>query len=205
MSMFKPIKELIRSLETEFDQISPERKEVLERIAAYISEAITSKGEAKLTYICIHNSRRSHFGQVAGAVSAVHNALPVKTYSGGTIATAFNPNAVAALNSLGFKTQITREGSNPNYRVYFDENSFSHCFSKIFDSPENPDKNFAAIMTCGEAEENCPFVPNAEFKAVTTYEDPSSADGTGNENTVYTSRFIQILRDNLYLFSCVRK
>jgi arsenate reductase len=77
------------------------------------------------------------------------------------------------------------------------------CFSKTFDDPFNPDKNFAAIMTCSDADENCPFVPGTEFRLALTYKDPKEADDSPEEASRYDERVRQIGREILYVFSLV--
>ena len=203
--MYSEIQKFIDARQAEFNLIPDERKILLQGIANYIQKIIDEKKPVQLVYICIHNSRRSHFGQVAAAVAAKHFQLELSTYSGGTVATAFNPNAINALRTIGFKIVAPDQSSNPLYQVYFGDEKPVVCFSKIYDDPINPTSGFAAIMTCGEAEENCPFIPNAEYKTSTTYEDPTESDGSGKELEVYTDRFGQILRETLYAFSLVKK
>ena len=55
------------------------------------------------------------------------------TYSGGTEATAFNPNAIRALKNLGFRIEGDTSNTNPNYSVKFGEGLQTICFSKTFD------------------------------------------------------------------------
>lgn len=203
--MYSEIQKFIDIRKSEFNLIPDERKTLLQGIANYIQKKLDEKKTVQLVYICIHNSRRSHFGQVAASVAAAHYQLNLQAYSGGTVATAFNPNAIAALQKIGFSIDTSDTSENPHYQVYFQGQNPVICFSKIYDDPINPTSDFAAIMTCGEAEENCPFIPNAEFKTSTTYEDPKASDGSGKELEVYAERFSQILRETLYAFSLIKK
>jgi arsenate reductase (thioredoxin) len=203
--MYLNIKSYCTDRTAEYDQIPSERKALLERIAVFLSKKL-AKGEiANLVYICTHNSRRSHFGQIWGKVaSAYFNIAGVKTFSGGTEATAFNNNAINALVRVGFKIKPVNSDKNAIYHVFYDEGSAPIvCFSKTFDHPENPQGDFAAIMTCGEAEENCPFIPGVDFRIATTYEDPKAFDGTPGQDNVYDERCRQIAREVLYVFSKV--
>jgi arsenate reductase len=59
-------------------------------------------------------------------------------------------------------------------------------------------------MTCSEAEQNCPFVPGAELRVSTTYEDPKIFDGTKEQDEKYIERSLQIARENLYIFSNIQ-
>lgn len=202
--MIDKIENFIHERITEFDFISDERKTILKGISEYVKMKLKQNKTPQLVYICIHNSRRSHFGQIAGHLAAKHYGVMATTFSGGTVATIFNINARKALENIGFEIVNPDQSENPKFEVYFGTEKPIICFSKIYDDAVNPKDNFAALMTCGEAEENCPFIPNAEFKTSTTYTDPSESDGTGNELKIYSERFAQILRENLYLFSLVK-
>jgi arsenate reductase len=203
--MYAPIANFIQDRLTEFSVISDERKSALKKLADYISQQLAAQKKVNLIYICTHNSRRSHFGQIAAAVASVYYQIPdVITFSGGTEATTFNINAINALRKIGFNILQKDDSINPVYEVRFSDDQFSLCFSKRFDDAQNPDSNFAAIMTCSDADENCPFIPGADIRIKTTYEDPKSSDGTGMENKIYTERFAEILRDNLYTFSLIK-
>lgn len=95
-------------------------------------------------------------------------------------------------------------GENPRYEVrYSREGSGMVCFSKVYDHPVNPREGFAAVMTCSEADENCPFIPGADFRLSLPYDDPKEADGTAEEEVRYDERCRQIGREMLYAFSRV--
>ncbi|MGB3007914.1 MAG: protein-tyrosine-phosphatase, partial [Chitinophagaceae bacterium] len=168
----------------------------------YIKSKSENAKEISLVYVCTHNSRRSHLGQVWAAVAAVYYGIEnVRTFSGGTEATAFNPNAIQALVSAGFDIKKKIESNNPVYEVYYGEKKFTQCFSKIYNDKENPSKDFAAIMTCSDAEENCPFIPGCELRIGTTYNDPKAFDNTILQSEKYTERSNQIAMECLYVFS----
>jgi arsenate reductase len=187
-----------------FDGIPDERKRALENVAVFVSSKRKAKQAAELIFICTHNSRRSHMGQLWGAASAAHFGLEgVRTYSGGTEATAFDPRALFALEKAGFVFENPR-GDNPRYLATYDEGGpVIECFSKTYDDPFNPAEGFAAIMTCSEADEACPVVPGAALRAPIRYEDPKVADGTPEEASTYDARCLQIATEMLYLFSRV--
>ncbi|MCW9712468.1 protein-tyrosine-phosphatase [Aliifodinibius salicampi] len=198
--MYSEIENYISSLEESLEEIAAQRKQKLKDIADYIR----SKNSVNLTFICTHNSRRSHLCQIWSAVMAKYFDIDnIETYSGGTEATAFNPRAVAAIERAGFKIQDP-EGENPRYEVYFsDENEPLICFSKTFDDSYNPQKNFAAVMTCSDADENCPFVPGAEKRFSIPYVDPKESDDTPREKETYDERCRQIATEMYYLMSKV--
>lgn len=200
--MFLSIKERCDALAKNFREIPAERKILLEKIAAFIKSKATNNEASKLVYVCTHNSRRSHFGQVWAAVAAAYYGIKnIQTFSGGTEATAFNPNAIKALRATGFDVKKTDESNNPVYEVYFSETEFVTCFSKVYNHPGNPSQDFAAIMTCSEAEENCPFIPGSQLRIGTTYNDPKAFDNTILQDEKYTERSNQIAVECLYLFS----
>lgn len=204
--MIQKIRTLARKLSKRFRQIPEERRAVLSKIAAYLQKKYDAGEDIQLVFICTHNSRRSHFGQIAATLAADFYGLDrVRVFSGGTEATAFHPNAIEALRELGFSVVSDDEKvKNPAWRVQFGEKSGTTCFSKTFDDAANPSRNFAAIMTCSDAEQNCPFVPGTELRIGTTYDDPKSADGTPEQGKVYRERFEQIATEILYAFSLVK-
>jgi arsenate reductase (thioredoxin) len=203
--MYQKIRQFTQSLEDDFKLIPTERKELLQKITGYIQEKYNQNLSINLVYICTHNSRRSHFGQVAAALAAnFYNIESVSTFSGGTEATAFNPNAIKALKNIGFEISSNEKLVNPTYQVSFGSNLSTTCFSKVYDDEANPKSDFAAIMTCSDAEQNCPFIPGAALRIGTTYEDPKKSDGTPQQDETYMARFRQIATETLYAFSLVK-
>jgi arsenate reductase (thioredoxin) len=198
------IKKYCDTLVNNFDEISDERKILLENISNYIQQKVQHNQPVKLVYVCTHNSRRSHFGQVWAAVAATYYKIPnVHTYSGGTEATAFNINAINALKKIGFEISENGATENPVYEVKFGINLHTTCFSKVYNHPTNPSSNFAAIMTCSDAEENCPFIPGVELRIGTTYDDPKAFDNTPLQEEKYAERCRQIALETLFAFSKV--
>ncbi|MEX0721984.1 MAG: protein-tyrosine-phosphatase [Balneolaceae bacterium] len=204
--MYPKLKAYISSIESTFDSIPSSRKEQLKDVAGHIRSKKELGETVKLNFICTHNSRRSHLAQIWTATAAEYFKISdVEIYSGGTEATVFNPRAVAALERAGFEVE-NPGGENPKYSISFSEDSDPViCFSKKFDDSFNPDKNFAAIMTCSDADENCPFVPGAEFRASVTYQDPKESDGTEHETQTYDERCKQIATEMFYMMSLISK
>jgi len=205
LSMNTTIKNYIDELVWQFDLIPEERKAILQRISDYINEKQEQNKPINLVYICTHNSRRSHLGQIwAKAAAGYYSIDKVNTYSGGTEATAFNINAINALRRIGFTIRKTTDSENPVYHVYHnDGDEPSVCFSKTYDNAHNPGSAFAAIMTCSDAEENCPFIPGVELRVGTTYDDPKEFDNTPLQDEKYDERCRQIALETLYAFSLV--
>jgi len=204
--MLQPIKQYCDKLIAEFDVIPKERQALLEELSNYVSSKKESHQAIQLVYICTHNSRRSHFGQIWAQVAANYfNVKNVTSFSGGTEATAFNSNAINAIKRVGFDVKPLDETSNKRYHVVYDETENPIiCFSKVYDDAQNPQTNFAAIMTCSDAEENCPFIPGVELRIGTTYGDPKAFDNTPLQDAKYDERCKQIALETLYVFSKVK-
>ncbi|MEN7550698.1 protein-tyrosine-phosphatase [Rapidithrix thailandica] len=201
VSLFPKLEQYLRNAENRFDAISQERKKLLEQFATYIAGKKEQNLPVHLNFICTHNSRRSHFGQVWAAVAAgFYQIDEVYTYSGGTEATAFHPNAIAALKRAGFHIEHQEE-SNPKYQVYFGETKPIVCFSKVYDNVHNPSSDFAAVMTCTEADQGCPVIVGAEARFPVSYQDPKLADGSPQEAATYDTRCLQIATEMAYVFS----
>ena len=189
----------------ELDRITPERRLALQRIADYVQSRLVEGECARLLFICTHNSRRSHFGQVWARIAAFRRELElVETFSGGTEVTAFEPRAAAALERAGLTVEQVSESPNAVHRV-----SYAPCarplelFSKTIHDQANPSDAFCAVMTCNSADEACPVVPGATLRVSLPFGDPKLADGRPDEAAVYDERCAQICREMLYAFSLV--
>lgn len=207
ISFNKPLAGLIQTLIPEFDKISGERRSILRQLTEYIQGQIKRNKKVKLLFICTHNSRRSHIAQIWAQAAASYYGIPdVVSYSGGTEATAFNPRAVKAMQDAGFKIHQTSNANNPVYEVYFDDDDAPAvtAFSKKFDSESNPAKDFAAVMTCSHADENCPVVLGMEKRISLPYNDPKDFDGTPHESEKYTERLKEIGTEILFVFSQIK-
>jgi len=204
--MYPSISEYINGIQTEMNNIPAERKKELQKLALYIQTKKKSGEPANLVFICTHNSRRSHMSQLWAATAAEYYGIAdnIFTFSGGTEVTAFNPRAVAAMERAGF-TVKNPGGENPHYQVRFADNGPKmECFSKIYDNPFNPQENFVAIMTCSEADKNCPFIPGASLRSPINYEDPKDFDGTAKEQEAYDERCRQIAAEMFFMMSKVK-
>ena len=201
--MISSIKTYCDHLTQNFDSIPNDRKTLLDKITAYIKSKQKEHKDIKLVYICTHNSRRSHFGQVWAQVAAYYYSIKnVYCYSGGTEATTFNTNAINALKRIGFDIKAINEEKNTTYHLYYDENEEPIvCFSKVYNHPQNPQAEFAAIMTCSDAEENCPYIPGVELRIGTTYNDPKAFDNKPEQDDKYDERCQQIALETFYVFS----
>ncbi len=203
--LLSPLQSYVEMLLTEFNQISPERKELLAKLTQYIQVHQGDGKPIELTFICTHNSRRSHLSQLWAQTAAhYYNIANIKTYSGGTEATAFNPRAVKAVEKAGFEVALDTDPSrsdNPVYLVKFSSEAQPMlAFSKVYDQQGNPTTGFGAVMTCTHADENCPFIPGATRISL-PFDDPKAFDGTAQEEAKYDERTRQIGREIFYAFS----
>ncbi len=199
MSHYPVLQKYIGGIIQEVNLISTRRREELKVLADYVQGSVKP---AQLNFICTHNSRRSHISQIWAATAADFFDVDVEAFSGGTEATAFNPRAVDAMTRAGFIIEDTG-GPNPVYLVRFSEDHPPiECFSKIYNDPTNPVENFAAVMTCSNADANCPFIPEATRISL-TYKDPKEADDTPQEAARYDERVRQIGRELFYAMSLV--
>lgn len=203
--MYDNLKLTIQKIKT--IPIALERHEVLDPLINYIQQKWNNQEVIRLSFICTHNSRRSHLSQVWAQTMAFHfEILNVFCYSGGTEATALFPKVAETLINQGFHISKLSDNTNPVYAVKFDCNAHPViCFSKVFDADFNPSSQFAAIMTCASADEGCPFIAGAEQRLPVRYEDPKAFDGTDLMNQKYQERSLEIAREMYYVFSKIVK
>jgi arsenate reductase len=202
--MFKNLSKSIEIIKN--ISVSEERKAVLKPLADYIQNKVDSNQEIRLNFICTHNSRRSHLSQIWAQTMAFHFQIQnVFCYSGGTEATAMFPKVAVTLINQGFHIQQLSQEQNPVYAVKFDENQHSIiCFSKTYFDDFNPKTNFAAIMTCNNADAGCPMVFGAEARFPIKYDDPKAFDGTELMNKKYAERSLQIASEMFFVFNQIK-
>lgn len=232
MAVFHPvISELIDQLVEEHHQIPDSRIVILENLVSSIRNELQKQKKVSLNFICTHNSRRSQIARIWAHTAAAAFQVPgVETHSGGTEATAFNPNAVHAMRTLGFKiepvarkgTEDTQDtganqgtgkdqskghnqyaGDNPRYSIDIGPGLPGlTCYSKRYEEANSGDR-FIAIMTCSDADRNCPFVPGAVARIPLTYEDPKAYDGTEGQQLAYLKTAVEIGRELVWVFQRV--
>jgi arsenate reductase len=202
--LFCEIENIIKNFKPE--NITVERKETLQPLVDFIQSKVINQQEIRLNLICTHNSRRSHLAQVwAQTAAAYFNISNVFCYSGGTEATAMFPMVAKTLESQGFNIKTISEGNNPVYTIKFAENEHPIiAFSKAYNDDFNPDSEFAAIMTCSQADGGCPFISGAEKRIPITFEDPKAFDNTPQQAEKYSERSLQIATEMFYVFSQIK-
>ena len=199
--LFSKLSEKIDSLDTSI--ISEERKAVLQPLIDFVQSKVDTRQIINLSFICTHNSRRSHlsqaWAQVLGTFYGIDNLF---CYSAGTEATALFPVAAETLSNSGFRVDKLSEGNNPIYSLKYAENMHPIIgFSKTINSEFNPQNGFVAIMTCSSADQGCPFIAGAEKRIPITFEDPKVSDGTHQQKETYEERSTQIATEMKYVFS----
>jgi len=184
-----------------------ERKPALQSLISFVQQKINNGQEINIHFICTHNSRRSHLSQVWAQTAAAHFAIPdVHCYSGGTEATALFPQVAETLTSQGFRIFKIADHTNPVYAIKYSDNALPVIgFSKKYDSPFNPVSAFAAVMTCSQADNGCPFIRGAEKRIPVPFEDPKISDNTPEQTQVYAERSLQIATEMFYVFSMIKK
>ncbi|HUE16517.1 MAG TPA: protein-tyrosine-phosphatase [Planctomycetaceae bacterium] len=189
----------------EFDKIPEQRRADLRKLATYLRDKQMAHQPARLTFICTHNSRRSQICQIwAATAAAYYGRSGVEVYSGGTEVTSFNARAVAALRRAGFVIDEPKTTQNPRFRVRFcAAGPELECFSKFYRDASNPQADFCAVMTCSQADKQCPIVQGAAQRLSVPFDDPKVFDNTAQESRKYDERCEQIARELLFVFSCV--
>ena len=202
--IFDQIDQAISILST--DNISEERKEILQPLADYIQSKTDAQQPIRINFICTHNSRRSHLSQVWAQTMAYYfNIKNVQCYSGGTESTALFPMVAETLKNTGFQIETISEGKNPIYSIKYAENEPAVIgFSKKLDDAFNPKSEFAAVMTCSQADGGCPFIAGAEKRIPITFEDPKAFDNTPQQAEKYQERSFQIATELMYIFAQIK-
>ena len=204
MSLYKTIEHTVATLNIE--SVLSERKMTLEPLIDYIQSKIEADQEIRLNFICTHNSRRSHLSQVwAQTMAHYFNVKNVFCYSSGTETTALFPMISETLQNSGFEVKTISEGNNPIYNIKYAANEHPIIgFSKKINTVFNPTSEFAAIMTCSQADTGCPFIAGAEKRIPITFEDPKIFDNTPQMTEKYNERSLQIATELFYVFSQIK-
>ena len=188
------------------NSVSENRKILLDPLIGFIQNKKDLYEVIQLNFVCTHNSRRSHLAQIwAQTCATFFNVSKVVCYSGGTEATKLYRTVKDTLEDQGFIFKFEKEESNKKYEVFFSNTEKSiNTFSKVYDHKVNPVSNFAAVMTCSHADENCPFILGTEMRIPVMYEDPKLFDHTVLEKEKYRERSLQIAAEMKYVFSKIK-
>lgn len=206
-TLIEPLRPYVKQILGELDKVSAQRRESLDLIAAEIATRVKYRKAANLTFICSHNSRRSHMSQLWVQTAAYYYGFDeVHSFSGGTEATACNARTVTALRRVGFSVVCATEGENPEYLIQFsDERPPVRAYSKLYDADGNPKEDFIALMCCSKADETCPIVLGATSRYAIHYVDPKLCDDTEEETSQYNETCREIAREMFYIMSQVEQ
>lgn len=201
----KQLEQYIGQVTKEFDDIPDDRKKILDQITSFIQSKKKDNRVISLILICTHNSRRSHLSQVWTQVAASYYGIcHVNAYSGGTEGTALFPSAALALERAGIEIMKMSVSKNPIYAIKYDSTEHPIIgFSKRYDNEFNAQSGYAAIMTCSHADQNCPYIPEADARISLPFEDPKAYDNTPQQEAKYDERCKDIAREIFYAFSKV--
>lgn len=193
-----------RLLSTGLDQIGPAHREAATVLVEWIVANHKTGKPLPILCVCTGNSRRSMLGSTMGNIAAAYYGLPeIGCYSGGTEPSALNSRTMTALKAIG--VQIDPLGNeaprgaanapNPIVRIRWGKVDSGTSptletieFSKKYSDAHNPQKGFAALMVCGEAEEACPAIQGQSIRIPMRYLDPKMYDDSEYEAAKYAER-----------------
>ena len=128
--MYPEINKVCDSLYKKASSIPEGRKIVLQKLSTTVQKMRSDGQMVELLFVCTHNSRRSHFGQIWAAVAAHYFGInDVSTFSAGTEVTALHPNVLNALRIQGFQIS-TSEHTSSNRSIMFLLGTI--CISLVF-------------------------------------------------------------------------
>lgn len=202
MQLFPNLQTYVESMKSR--EVSPQRKERLQALIDFVQARVDADAPVVLQFICTHNSRRSQFAQIWAYAAAYIHGVAISSLSGGTEVTAFHPNAIASVKRSGFEVEPEAKHPSVHLLSISAEMEPLRVYSKRYDDPVNQQDDFAAVMTCSDADQNCPFIPGSAARIALNYEDPKVSDGTPQESATYDARQAQIASEMLYVFAQIR-
>jgi arsenate reductase (thioredoxin) len=202
--MSQTIEQYLEKVRVASGKIPQHRQVALKELVNYV---IKKKAKCGLVYVCTHNSRRSQLAQVwSFIISRNFGFHDVRSFSAGTEVTAFNQRALDALDRAGVTIEQVSGGENPQYRIHSSDDARTLLtFSKLIEDPINPHNNFATIMTCSTADDNCPVIAEADQRIPLRYADPKASDDSPEEKATYDERCFQIASEMMFVFSEVKR
>jgi len=206
-NLLPALRPYVEEIANELEMVSAERRVVLDAIASNIVAQLKAGKPAQMTFICTHNSRRSHLSQIWMQTAAYYYGIDkVRAFSGGTQATACNCRTVAAMRRAGFEIEDATAGDNPVYLVRYAKDRLPiRAYSKLYNADANPKRDFIALMTCSIADKSCPVVQGAISRYAIHYADPRVCDDMPTETAEYNARCREIAREMFYIMSEVRR
>lgn len=188
-----------------FDEISDDRKVELSKIGDFLANQLSENNNYSLLFVCTHNSRRSHIADIWFKYAMLYYGVKqFESYSGGLEATAFHPNALAALERAGFTIEYNKKHTNPVVSVTPGHYPVWTMKSKHYTHQVNPKTNFAAIMVCSDADKSCPLVEGADQRFSLPYEDPRYYDNTPSKVLKYDETVETIGREMFFMADYIK-
>ncbi len=187
--------------------IIEDRKKLLSKIAHKIADCyVVYDDQININFICTHNSRRSQISQVWTFFASHYFNLNINGLSGGTEVSSFHNNTAKSLEDIGFVFNIKESSDlNPVYEISFNGTDKSLLgFSKIYDHSINK-LPYLVLTTCDDANENCPFIPEAIHRFHLPYKDPKYSDNLPNQEATYIQINKEIAAEIYFLFDEVKK
>lgn len=197
LKLFDKLRTHCDLLSTQFDMISEPQRKPIQDLVEWIKQNHQPGQHLNVIAICTGNTRRSAFTAAMGNLAASYYGLPdIRFASGGTAPDAINPRTITALRDIGFEIEDTGEAApsiqvghpNPIYRFRWGRGQETREFSKVYSDAANPQKGYAAILVCTEADEACPSVPGAQARISMPFLDPKVYDGASIETAKYAER-----------------
>ena len=99
-------------------------------------------------------------------------------------------------NNCDFFSQLLEKLDNKENEI---------LFYRLTNKSINNDRTFIAVMTCSDADKNCPYIPGAEKRISLKYYDPKEFDNTALEIKKYEECSYKIATEIFYVFSEVSK
>ncbi len=204
MRLLPKVREHADRLTASFDLIDESHRLAGQKLVDWIAQMHRPGEPLDVVVVCTGNSRRSILGSTMGNMAAAYYGMPeIRFHSGGTAPTACNARTVKTLKEIGVEVELTGkeaargepQTANPMYRICWGTPGETGSppmeateFSKHYDDPANPQKGFAALMVCGEADAACPFVKGSGARVSMPYLDPKIYDGGAYETAKYAER-----------------
>ncbi len=201
------IEHYVEGLPADWSSVADHRLSVLESLASFVVGQIKEDRKPLLVFACVHNARRSIFGQVWSQVAAcLHDVRQFSSYSAGAEATYVHPETIAALQRAGLLITKTVEAANPIYNAIFSRHAPALLlYSKAAKTASLPKGRFGVVLVCEPDTAQCPYIPQAFKQFHLPYDDPGQADNTDLCATTYDRICRQVAAEMMWLFYFVRQ
>ena len=177
------------------------RLQLLDGIVSEINEFLNNKKNLNFLFVCTHNSRRSQFANVWAEIAATYyNLNSIKSYSCGTEKSIVSKNTIQTLKDLGIRIENHPTITNA-FHAFYGKELFIDVFSKKYSDPTISKEATIAIMTCSDADQNCPIIPYAKNRISLNFKDPKRFDNTSSFKMEYQKTAKEIAREIFYIFS----